>query len=90
MGSILAQIINIYIDIVVLDVILSWVVMAFPRAGVLFTIQRFLDQLVNPALFPIRRALRPYTRGMPLDFSPIVLIFALVILQALVLRVIPG
>jgi YggT family protein len=86
-GGILVQLIGIYIDIVILDVILSWVTMAFPRRGFIYTLDRFVDKLVEPALYPIRRALRPYMRDVPLDLSPMALIFALYILQAIVLRV---
>jgi uncharacterized protein YggT (Ycf19 family) len=84
--ALLNTIINIYVNIVILDVIMSWVIMAAPRVGFFYTLKRFLDQLVEPALYPIRRALQPYMRGVPLDFSPIVLIFALYIIQAFIIR----
>lgn len=86
LGNLLVGLIQIYIYIVILDVILSWVTMAFPRRGALVTVDRFVDQLVEPALYPIRRALRPYMRDVPIDLSPMVLIFGLVIIQSLIIR----
>ncbi len=86
MIELLYQIITVYTYIVILDIILSWLVPVFSQFGFLFTIKRFLDRLVEPALEPIRRLLRPYTRNMPLDFSPLILILALQLLQSLLIR----
>ena len=86
MGVLIVQLIGIYINLVILDVILSWVMMAFPRAGFLFTVKQLLDRIVEPALYPIRQLLRPYMRDMPIDLSPIVLIILLNIVQALAIR----
>jgi YggT family protein len=84
--GLLNTLVNIYIDIVILDVILSWVLMAAPRSGFLYNAKRFVERLTEPALYPIRRALQSYTGSMPLDFSPIVLIILLEVLQALLAR----
>jgi len=41
----------------------------------------------EPLLTPIRRALRPYQGGTPVDFSPLVLFFILAVVEAIVVRV---
>ncbi|MBW3622010.1 MAG: YggT family protein [Armatimonadetes bacterium] len=89
MGQILYLLLQIYSYIIILDVILSWVIMANPNMGPMHTIKRFVDGLVEPALYPIRRALQPYTRDIPIDFSPIVLLLLISVLQRLVIRLIP-
>ena len=85
-GIVLAQLIQIYSYLVILDIILSWVLMASNHSAI-FTVKRFLDRIVEPALYPIRQALRPYTRDLPFDFSPIVLLLLLNVLQILVVRI---
>lgn len=41
----------------------------------------------EPLLAPIRRALARYTRGSPLDFSPLVLILLLSVAERLIIRI---
>jgi uncharacterized protein YggT (Ycf19 family) len=40
----------------------------------------------EPLLAPIRRAMARYTRGSPLDFSPLVLILLLIVAERLIIR----
>ncbi len=40
----------------------------------------------EPLLSPIRRALARYTRGSPLDFSPLVLILLLIVAERLIIK----
>ena len=87
MGFLLSQIIQIYIFIVILSVLMSWVVMAVPRTGAVYSVKRVLDGLVDPALNPIRKAIRPFTGDMPLDLSPIALILLLNLLQSFAIRI---
>ena len=88
----LLQVINIALDLykwaVIISVVLSWLV-AF---NIINTYNRFvhmvissLNQIVEPALRRIRQYL-PVTGG--LDFSPIVLILAIILLQLVIDRLI--
>jgi len=87
MAGILVQLIGIYIWLVVASAILSWLV-AFnvvnPRNNVVHAIGDFLYRVTEPALGPIRRWM-PDLGGI--DISPIVLIFALVLLQDIIIAV---
>jgi YggT family protein len=89
LARLLITLINIYIACIILDIVLSYVMMV-PRSGFVFSAKRFLDRIVDPALEPIRRLLRPYMRDVPIDISPIVLIFALNALSSLVYRFFPS
>ncbi|MGQ9526096.1 MAG: YggT family protein [Armatimonadota bacterium] len=44
-----------------------------------------LDSVVDPVLYPIRRALHPYMRGVPLDISPMVAILLIEVVRQVVL-----
>jgi uncharacterized protein YggT (Ycf19 family) len=46
----------------------------------------FVYAATEPLLSPIRRALARYTRGSPLDFSPLVLILLLSVAERLIIR----
>ena len=84
----LVQLISIYFWLVVASAVLSWLV-AFnvvnPRNNVVRVIGDFLYRITEPALAPIRRYM-PDLGGI--DISPIVLIFALVILQDIIFAVV--
>ena len=74
------EVIGIYSIIVFANVILSWVV---HLSGNMTVRQLYwlTNRLVDPALDPIRRALRPITGGLGIDISPLILILLLQILQ---------
>ena len=82
--SILLWVIQLYIYVVVIAVIFSWL-FAFNildrRQPIVQQIYNVLYRLTDPALRPIRRFL-PDLGG--LDISPIILIFALILLQSLI------
>ena len=86
-AGLLVELIRIYIWLVVAGAVLSWLV-AFNvvnrHNNVVRVIGDFLYRITEPALAPIRRYM-PDLGGI--DISPIVLIFALVLLQDLVLLV---
>ncbi|HEY3284637.1 MAG TPA: YggT family protein [Armatimonadota bacterium] len=72
--------------LVIVQVILSWVTAyGNPRLRYHPAVQ-LVDRIVDPMLAPIRNALRPYTRNMPLDFSPLILLFGLQFLGELLQR----
>lgn len=79
LGAVVAQVVELYIFLIVGYVLLSW----FPVSGVFADIHRVLATLVEPYLGLFRRIIPPI--GM-LDISPIVAILVLQILTGIVLR----
>ena len=81
----IADLIEIYIWVVIASAILSWLV-AFnvvdARNQIVGAIGGFLYRVTEPVLAPIRRFM-PDLGGI--DISPVVLIFGLIILQRLVI-----
>ena len=86
--QLLIQLIGVYIWLIVANAVLSWLV-AFnvvnPSNNVVRAIGDFLSRVTEPALAPIRRRM-PDLGGI--DISPIVLIFALVIVQDLIIAIV--
>ncbi|HEY6958119.1 MAG TPA: YggT family protein [Candidatus Limnocylindria bacterium] len=76
--NVLAQALSLAI---LVRVLLSWVPMRLP-----FGLGEFVFGVTEPILAPIRRAL-PFMGGM--DFSPIVALFAIQIVENLLLRILP-
>ncbi|MCL5283594.1 MAG: YggT family protein [Armatimonadetes bacterium] len=81
--GLIAQIINIYIYIIIADVIISWLLFARvswirPYHPIVRGIQEAAGLLVNP----IRRILNPWSTG-GIDFSPLIAIVLLEIVQRL-------
>ena len=76
------EVIGIYSIIVFANVILSWVV---NLSGNMTVRQLYwmTNRLVDPALDPIRRVLRPVTGGLGIDISPLILLIFLRILQSM-------
>lgn len=77
--------VGVYILLIFAYIITSWV--RLPYSPTLSRIQRFLYDVCDPYLRIFRRVLPPLG---PLDLSPIVAIFALIILQQLVGALIEG
>ncbi len=78
---ILSKVLNLYMLIVIVNVLLSWIVFGTQN----LTVRRIYvmtGQIVDPVLQPIRKLLYPMTRNMGIDFSPIVLIVLLQILNS--------
>ena len=78
-GSIIHWIIQLIILIVLADVILSYFVSPFNN------IRQFLDRIVEPMVRPIRKIL-PQTGSI--DFSPMVLVIGLILLDTLIQNII--
>lgn len=80
------EVLQIYIWIVIISVILSWLV-AFnvvnTRNQVVYTIGSFLHRITEPALRPIRRFM-PNLGGI--DLSPLVLILLIWFIQMVLIR----
>ena len=66
-------------------VVFSW--LRLPPRGLLTEyVGPFVYGITEPLLRPIRQALRRYQGGMPIDFSPMVVMVALELAKLLVLR----
>ena len=76
------EVIGIYSIIVFANVILSWVVNLSGNVTVR-QLYWMTNRLVDPALDPIRRVLRPVTGGLGIDISPLILLIFLRILQSM-------
>ena len=78
---------NLYLWAIIINVILSWLV-AFniinTHQPIVSTIGRFLYQITEPALRPIRRVV-PQFGG--LDITPIVLILAIYLVDGILVRI---
>ncbi len=84
LAIILDHLINVYTLIVIANVFLSWIVFA-SRNIVIQRIYTLTSQLVDPLLQPIRKIMNPITGNLGIDFSPMVLIFLLIILDRLLI-----
>ncbi len=80
----LSRLIEIYVFIVIANVFLSWIVLA-SRNLTVHKIYTLTSQLVDPLLQPLRNIIRPITGNLGIDFSPMVLIFLLIILERLLI-----
>ena len=80
MIQILCYLLTLYLFVVLARIVLSW----FPldRDGAMATVQDVLITVTEPVLGPVRRIL-PRPGGLPLDLSPLVVMFGIFILQAL-------
>ena len=65
--------------IIIVDVVLSFVMSPYQP------IRHFFDQLVNPMLEPIRRIVPPM---MNMDFSPVILLLLLQLIEYILLKLI--
>lgn len=85
-GSILLFALQIYLWIIILSVILSWLI-AFevvnPRNEKAQNLIRLLDRVTEPVYRPLRKYI-PSIGGI--DLSPIVVIFGIYILERIVIR----
>lgn len=80
MSEILCRLLQAYLIIMFARIILSW----FPiQAGSgLASVYGFLYSITEPVLAPIRRVIPPLgAGGMGIDLSPIIVFFAITILQ---------
>ncbi len=77
--NVLAQALSLAI---LVRVLLSWVPMRLP-----WGLGEFVWSITEPILAPIRRAL-PFMGGI--DFSPIIALFAIQIVESILLRILPA
>lgn len=80
--SLLHRLIGLYIWVLIITALLSWV----PNAhGALGTVKRTLARITEPVLLPLRRILpRPNFGGVGLDLSVIVAILLLEVINAII------
>ena len=78
MNQIIGQVIDIYSFIIIVRVFMTWI----PNLDLHHPIVQMLRQVTDPVLEPARRLIPSF--GM-MDFSPIVVIFALRIIRGLFL-----
>ena len=76
---------NLYTLVLLLRVIGSWVPPGEPNTP-WAKILGLAYSLTEPLLLPIRRILAPYQRTVPFDFSPVVLLILLQVVERLLLR----
>ena len=74
LAEIIHRIIQLLVLVVIIKVVLSYFMPPYAKARL------YLDRIVEPVLEPIRRILPPV--GM-IDFSPMILIFLLIIIDSL-------
>ena len=79
MHTIIRIIFSVFTTIIIIDVFMSFILPPYNR------IRQILDSIVNPLLAPIRRIVPPINN---LDFSPIVLLIIIYILEYLILALI--
>jgi len=70
---------QVFTIVIIIDALVSFVLSPYQP------IRRFLDRLVSPFLDPIRRVVPPL---MGMDFSPVILLVLLQLLEYLILRII--
>lgn len=83
-AELLSRIIDIYMLIVIVNVLLSWVVFGIQNSFVR-QVYSITGQFVDPVLQPIRNILNPVSRNIGIDFSPIVLLFLLHVLSRMLI-----
>lgn len=82
LAFILSRLLDVYILIVFVNVILSWIAFSIQNS----TIRRIYwmtGQFVDPVLQPLRNIMQPMSRNIGIDFSPMVLLFGLYIISEL-------
>jgi YggT family protein len=81
--QVVCLLLNIYLIVVLIRIVMSWIPIRYgsPLEGV----ASLLYALTEPVLGPLRRALPPVRLGaMALDLSPIIVIFGIRILTAII------
>ena len=85
MRELLASALQIYLICFFARIVLSY--SPLQPGGAMSSIAQFLRAITDPVLRPIQRVLPPVRAGaMAIDLSPIIVIFALTILQGMVRR----
>ncbi|MCP3853517.1 MAG: YggT family protein [Actinomycetia bacterium] len=77
--AIVCPLLNLYLFVMFIYIVLSWF---RPRYGTApAKIHDALGTVVEPVLSPIRQALRPMMGSLPLDLSPMVVVFGILIVR---------
>lgn len=81
MREIICTLLSLYLFVILARVVMSW----FPvdRESLWATIQDVLVTVTEPVLGPVRRVM-PRPGGIPLDLSPIVVVFAIIVLSRII------
>ncbi len=66
-------------------IVFSWIPVS-GGAPALLGLRSFCYRITDPLLRPIRRLLAPYQKSSPVDFSPLILIVLLSIVERIVLQ----
>jgi YggT family protein len=86
MANLLVTLLQLYNFLVIARVLISY----FPNIDPNHPAVRFLYEVTEPVLRPIREFLRQQFPGMgPVDFSPIVLLILILILSRLIVAFVP-
>jgi YggT family protein len=78
-GHILDTVLTIYMWIIVIRAVLSWI-----NPDPYNPIIRFIHQVTEPVMAPVRRLIP--LRGMGIDFSPIIILLAIIFLQSFLVK----
>lgn len=70
---------------IIADAILSWAPGYNQRV---YEIRQFLQKITGPIMEPVRSLMRPVTERIMIDFSPVIAIFAIELLQTLLVRIV--
>ena len=85
MIGIICALLTLYLVAIFGRIIFSWIPVSYDSP--LVAVRRFLLNITEPVLGPLRRALPPLRMGgMALDLSPIVVIFAIMVIRGTLLR----
>ncbi len=77
--AIVCTLLVLYLYVMLIYIVLSWF---RPRAGTMpGKIYDTLGMVVDPVLRPIRQVLRPMMGSLPLDLSPMVVVFGIFIIR---------
>ncbi|MCP5027071.1 MAG: YggT family protein [Actinomycetia bacterium] len=80
--QLICSLLQLFMLLMFVYIVLSW----FPKpyGSTIGKVYDTLGLVVEPVLGPVRRALRPLMGSMPLDFSPMVIMFGLIIIQRVI------
>lgn len=85
-SSLISVLFQVYNVILLVRVVMSWVRLP-SHHPLMQSLGPLVYGLTEPLLRPIRTWLRPYQGNVPLDFSPLLLMVGLSVLESLLLRI---
>ena len=81
----LAQVVQIYMILIIIRAVLSWV--QINPVGQFFKIYLFIIQITEPVMRPVREFLHRIFPASPIDFSPIIIIVLLNMLKNILIGI---